>query len=82
MQFEEAQTQDLIDSKIMEHLAKAGAGPGQVSTSQHSQLIDSHLCSCTSISKLAATKLHWAECALPFLLPEIEDSLVPFYQQQ
>ena len=31
MQFEEAQTQDLIDSKIMEHLAKAGAGPGQVS---------------------------------------------------
>lgn len=31
MQFEEAQTQELIDSKIMEHLAKAGApGPGQV----------------------------------------------------
>ena len=28
MQFEEAQTQELIDSKIMEHLAKAGAGPG------------------------------------------------------
>lgn len=27
MQFEEAQTQELIDSKIMEHLAKAGAGP-------------------------------------------------------
>ena len=26
MQFEEAQTQELIDSKIMEHLAKAGAG--------------------------------------------------------
>ena len=35
MQFEEAQTQDLIDSKIMEHLAKAGAGPGQVNLSQH-----------------------------------------------
>lgn len=30
MQFEEAQTQDLIDTRIMEHLAKAGAGPGQV----------------------------------------------------
>ena len=30
MQFEEAQTQDLIDSKIMEHLARAGAGDAPV----------------------------------------------------
>ena len=39
MQFEEAQTQDLIDSKIMEHLAKAGAGPGQVAHSLSSKLL-------------------------------------------
>ena len=31
MQFEEAQTQELIDSKIMEHLAKAGAGAQVIS---------------------------------------------------